>query len=234
MNRTSNYQDILKTLATLAMIIDHIGFYFFPEILILRSIGRYAFPIFCFFAGFNYKGNLNYKILIYGIILYIFQTFVMFCQISTANILISIFLGQIYLKLFETHFTNFYKTYAHALILGCLWPLTDMYIEYGTLSIALMALGKSAKQEPKNVYISAFLVAYLSFSYTIDIFYPYFNITDTIVASLVTFGLFISLISNNYFKPNKLKLVLISKNVLNIYCLHLAIILLIWRYYILA
>ena len=69
MSQALNYQVTLKVIAIfITTIIDHLGACTFPETLVLRSIGRYAFPIFCFFAGFNYKGSLNYKILIYGIL----------------------------------------------------------------------------------------------------------------------------------------------------------------------
>lgn len=232
MNRTSNYQDILKTIAIIAMIIDHIGAYLFPETFMLRSIGRYAFPIFCFFAGFNFKGNLNYKILIYGTIFYIFEVTVIFWQIVEANILISIFLGQAYLKIFEKHFTNFWKSYTHIIILSCLWPLTHTIIEYGTLSISMMIIGKLVRQNQQKTYLPAFVVSYLSFINTVALYYSHFNIWQMLTATLAILALFFSLTLKNFFKANNLKLALISRNSMNIYCLHLAIILLIWRYYI--
>ena len=84
------------------MIIDHIGLYFLPETWILRAIGRYAFPIFCFFAGFNFKNSLRVKTLIYGVALYLFTTGIIFEQIIEANILISIFIGYVYLIIFQS------------------------------------------------------------------------------------------------------------------------------------
>ncbi len=41
----------LKLLAMLAMTADHIGAVFFPEIPLLRWIGRLAMPVLCFFIG---------------------------------------------------------------------------------------------------------------------------------------------------------------------------------------
>ena len=38
----------LKRIACLSMLIDHIGSVFFPEVRVLRWIGRLAFPIFCY------------------------------------------------------------------------------------------------------------------------------------------------------------------------------------------
>ncbi|WP_461817744.1 TraX family protein, partial [Faecalimonas sp.] len=38
----------LKIIAIIAMIIDHIGLFFFPEHILFRIIGRISFPIFAF------------------------------------------------------------------------------------------------------------------------------------------------------------------------------------------
>lgn len=57
--------DVLKSFAMLTMIIDHIGYMFFPELMILRTIGRMAFPIFAYqlSIGFDKTSNLKKYIL---------------------------------------------------------------------------------------------------------------------------------------------------------------------------
>jgi hypothetical protein len=232
MNRTSNYQDILKLIALISMIIDHLGFYFFPDYLIFRVLGRYAFPIFCFFAGFNFRGNLNYKILTYGIIFYIFSILVVFWQIIEVNILISIFLGQLYLKIFEKQLRDSTKAFIHTIILACLWPVTHTIMEYGTLAIAFMIIGQVVKHSPQKTYIPAFITSYLTYLNIATSFYMIFGAKEMIASLLIVIGLFFSLTFKNYHKANKLKLAFISQYLLIIYCIHLAIILLIWRYYI--
>ena len=51
--------DILKIIAMLTMLIDHMGVLYFPEYQIFRSIGRIAFPIFAFYlaVGFAYTSD---------------------------------------------------------------------------------------------------------------------------------------------------------------------------------
>lgn len=60
--------NILKIIAAISMLIDHIGFLFFPEKEIYRIIGRLAFPIFAFFIaeGTKYtKNKLRYFLQIF-------------------------------------------------------------------------------------------------------------------------------------------------------------------------
>lgn len=58
----------LKIIAALTMLIDHIGYIFFPEIDLLRIIGRISFPIFAFMIaeGCEYtKNKLRYFLTIF-------------------------------------------------------------------------------------------------------------------------------------------------------------------------
>jgi hypothetical protein len=45
----------LKALACLIMLIDHVGYVFFPNVLWLRVIGRLAFPLFAYFISEGYR-----------------------------------------------------------------------------------------------------------------------------------------------------------------------------------
>ena len=46
--RTNLDTDLLKLVAIIAMLADHVGGAFFPEVGPFRWIGRLAFPIFCY------------------------------------------------------------------------------------------------------------------------------------------------------------------------------------------
>lgn len=56
-------RDVLKIIALISMTIDHIGYLLFPKSILMRAIGRLAFPIFAYFIaeGFRYtKNKQNY------------------------------------------------------------------------------------------------------------------------------------------------------------------------------
>ena len=92
-----NLYDYLKILALITMLIDHIGYYLFPEALVLRLIGRIAFPIFLFLVGFNGSFRWRRELFWRGIGIRAFTSFVAwhfsFWSFG-ANILIAILLAR--------------------------------------------------------------------------------------------------------------------------------------------
>lgn len=65
--------DTIKLIAMLTMLIDHIGVLLFPQLRILRTIGRIAFPIFAYQIAKGYRHTSNKKryakrMLIFGLI----------------------------------------------------------------------------------------------------------------------------------------------------------------------
>ena len=61
MNKLNQNTNLLKLIAIISMLIDHIGAVFFPNTTILRCIGRLAFPLFfyCTFIGYFKTKNLK-------------------------------------------------------------------------------------------------------------------------------------------------------------------------------
>ena len=65
--------DVLKVIACLSMLIDHIGYGFFPGVMIFRIIGRIAFPIFAYHVaiGVIHTRNINkymLRLFLFGVI----------------------------------------------------------------------------------------------------------------------------------------------------------------------
>ncbi len=69
MERKGISQEALKLTACVSMLIDHIGYAFFPRVLWLRFVGRLAFPIYCFLLteGAHYTKNAGKYALRLGI-----------------------------------------------------------------------------------------------------------------------------------------------------------------------
>lgn len=61
--------DLLKAAAVLLMIVDHIGYYFYPEDLWFRAVGRLCVPIWFFFVGYARSRDLSPRLWIGATIL---------------------------------------------------------------------------------------------------------------------------------------------------------------------
>ncbi len=59
LTRNLTSYDFLKMAAVLLMIVDHIGFYFFPEVEEFRAIGRWCVPIWFFLIGYANSRDLG-------------------------------------------------------------------------------------------------------------------------------------------------------------------------------
>lgn len=87
----------LKALACLFMVIDHVGYLFFPETVWLRAVGRLAMPIFAFFIaeGCRYtKNKLRYFLQVFLLGLICLLVYYFYDDTLMGNILIT-FSGSI-------------------------------------------------------------------------------------------------------------------------------------------
>jgi hypothetical protein len=70
---SKNTTDFLKIIALFTMLVDHVGYLFFPDQLVFRLIGRIAFPLFalCLVTGYHHTRDLRaYKrrLLLFGLL----------------------------------------------------------------------------------------------------------------------------------------------------------------------
>ena len=231
MKRTeANYQDLLKVIALTAMIIDHLGLYLFPDQTWMRIIGRYAMPLFCFFAGYNFKGNLRIRIFVYGAILYVASYLLIFKILIPANILISIFAGLLFLKFFGDKLKNFWVGYFFVVLFGCMWMITKDFFDYGGIALSIVILGYMTRKLPELKYWLTFAAVAIGFIHRYFVFYSFtqFEQFATLAVSALCF---ISLNAISYDRKISVNLVPISSKMLEIYFIHLLIIRLIWFYY---
>jgi hypothetical protein len=105
----------LKIIGCVSMLADHVGSILFPQILILRIIGRLAFPIFAFLVVEGYRHTQNFK----NYLLRIFVFFIVsepiyryahyHMNIENLNIFATLLLGLVAIYLYD-HINN--KKYA--------------------------------------------------------------------------------------------------------------------------
>jgi hypothetical protein len=216
----SNYQDLLKIIAMVAMIIDHSGLYFFPQYPIFRILGRIAMVIFCFFAGYNFHQKPKSKLLIIGILLCILTDYLL-RQFYTTNILITIYLGQVYLYLFKDKIKTLRKDYWHVILHSCLYFYSWHLIDYGTLAIAIMILGYIAKNDSSSFNLSLSIAMILSLCHTLFLFI--FSKFYTILSIIIALYEYLLIITYKPDEPIKWRINYISRNILLVYSINVAI-----------
>jgi hypothetical protein len=215
--KSSNYQDLLKILAILFMTIDHIGFSVFKDISEFRIIGRLAAPLFCFFAGYNFHNKLKHELLCLGVVLFAVQIINVKGYFINFNILISIYLGQCYIYLFEKKiFNNIWNFWMHLLVSLLLSPISALLFEYGTIVWAIMILGYGVRRKLLNIYVAVIITIMLAFY--INIMITSFNLKGLLQYLILSCILYLVFIYKNFESPITVNVNIISRNALPIYC----------------
>lgn len=135
----------LKLIAIAAMFIDHIGYVFFPEVLILRIIGRIAFPIFAYLIveGFYHTRNIKKyttRLFIFGLLSEVPFDLAFHEQLvylKDQNVFFNLTLGLVAISLFHK-FRETSKMKAYGSIVLAMILATVIYSNYIFLGILCM------------------------------------------------------------------------------------------------
>jgi uncharacterized membrane protein len=132
--------DLLKALALVLMIIDHIGFYFFTDE-IWRAIGRLSAPIWLFLIGYAKSRDLSPPIWI-GAGLLLFSNFVVGQALLPLNMLVTMILMRLTIDpVMERLKHHPQALYPLIFVLFLLTFFTAMIFEYGAISLAIVMAG---------------------------------------------------------------------------------------------
>lgn len=242
-----NLYDWLKIIAILTMIVDHLGYTFFPDISWLRLIGRIAFPIFLFLVWFNWNYKRRWDLLIWAIIVQI-PIFVMGFGFDylypSLNILIGIVLWRVVLWWIDKLNIKGNKWLVSisllTVVLLILNPYIVSYLDYGSFVISFPLLWYLFKKFYKNwIFNLLYSVGLFCFFWLFT--YEIFNFN---FISLVILAMFYILLLCIFFliwqenhsisiwkKWNKI-LMWLSQKALYIYVFHLVLFWLIKVFYL--
>lgn len=169
----------LKIFAIICMLIDHIGFMFFPNLSILRAIGRLALPIFAFQIGIGFKNTKNKEKYILRMIIFTLVSQYPFWLMLTAKIPNSSFtlnvgatltLGLLCLYSIEKIENKFLKVLVPLLILAISFFIPMDYSWYGVLTIILFYVFDKSKILTFSSYFIT-LLSYMAYKNS------FFNLT---------------------------------------------------------
>ncbi len=223
-------QDLLKAIALLTMIIDHIGMVFFPEDLYLRAIGRSSFIIWFFFVGYNFRERTSViDILLFCAVSFAIAKYFFIPKILPLNILFSMIISRIMLGYYAKYIVknesiNLFEWFFLSITSLALFLLTNSLFEYGTLGILIAIWGYNQKNKIGNELIQGLTLSFIISFSQIDAWK--FNFNNSII-SLISINL--ALYALYYFKPMSINIRGVNICIINIlaryslylYCVHL-------------
>lgn len=148
--QTNQNTNLLKLIAILSMLVDHIGAALFPELTWMRCIGRLAFPIFCYcmIVGLLYTKNVKRYLLRLGIFALVSQPFYILAfhphdfwgQLTNWNIFFTLFLSLLAMWGFHRR-----RWWLFAL---CFFALSWWNFDYSSNGIILMLIFYCCRNKP--------------------------------------------------------------------------------------
>jgi len=178
--------DMLKLLALITMLVDHIGYMYFPNEILFRIIGRLAFPIFAYQIAIGYSRTSNIKkyvlrLSLFALITQIPYSFfsadikfnpihlnVLFTFVAAIGMLYVYDMGTLKIKNFikDKNYKNLlYGIFLLALAIVIIilpevlsFLIKDFYFEYGLLALALVLLFHVFQGKMKVAIISIILL----------------------------------------------------------------------------
>ena len=143
--------DLIKSLAVVIMIVDHLGYLFFPHQEWWRAVGRIGFPVWFFFAGYSRKGEMSW-VLLPGMVVIAAAKCASGLPLFPINALLTIFLIRfmnIYIPL-KFYRSNIVNMLALALLALLLSPVSNLVFEYGTIGLLFGYLGFIVRNDPEG------------------------------------------------------------------------------------
>ncbi len=175
----------LKIIAMISMLLDHVGLQLFPNLQILRIIGRLAFPIFAYMIAegcFYTKNKGRYLFLIFGLgmicqlVFYFFmgslyQGILMTFSLSIISIYaIDYYLDKRDLKSLSLMLFSLLGVTFLSLIVPMILKNTDFEFDYTALGILLPIAIYYSKYKLQKIFFTALILILLSYIYDNQIY----------------------------------------------------------------
>ena len=198
--------DLIKALALLLMIVDHIGYHFFPEEMWFRLIGRLCVPIWFFLIGYSRSVFIPPKLLIGGALI-VLSAIVAGQYVFPLDILFTIAIIRYWRQGMAYRATNSpVQLRGWFLVLLLIALPTGIFFEYGSLGALFVLFGFIMRNKDvvllkiTETHIRLFtLGSFLAFFFIQGMLMPVFTGSFAVVLALGLFGIAWLLMN---FKPD--------------------------------
>jgi hypothetical protein len=159
----------IKLIAITTMVIDHIGFFLLPQYLILRTFGRFSFPLFAWLIANGAIHTNNIKKYLLRLLIFAFISQIPFYyvnktvdpQFNKLNIFFTLFLGLI-----SIYLTNQTKNqYLKILIILAVSIMAEITkVDYGAAGVLLIVTFYHFFNNLKNTLIYSSLIVFIFYT----------------------------------------------------------------------
>ena len=133
--------DLLKTIAIILMIIDHVGHYFFPDVTWLRILGRLCVPIWFFLIGYARTRDIPFRIIL-GLGILLGANLIAGEKFFPLSILLTLMIGRYYIDAWMGAVFRGGEALAGLFfMLALLGAPTAIAFEYGTFGLLFTVFG---------------------------------------------------------------------------------------------
>lgn len=222
-----NTHDCLKFFAIVIMIMDHIGFFFFPDDNTWRMIGRMGFPVWFFLSGYATPKHISREILFLGAMM-IAADIVMIQPVFPFNALVSICLCRLFVGVMKDRKPSLINFVVIAILLIVTFPITFSLFEYGSLGLIFALCGYYYRfYRDKPVAIVSMIVSLLFFILVQQAFFQFSAVKFllfVVTTSLTCIWLHYFTVKNinfpHYLKPVSVFVMFMGRNSHYVYFIH--------------
>lgn len=139
--------DLMKTVAILLVVIDHIGFIFFPENYWFRALGRGCVPIWCFLIGYSKSRDLSAPIWVWSALL-IASSFVTGGGVFPTPILVTFIVSRLILDSVARGVFKDWETLLYGTFFFVMMIIPTMIVaDYGSAGFLLVLCGYALRHQ---------------------------------------------------------------------------------------
>lgn len=228
--------DVIKTIAVIIMIVDHIGLYFFSDNEWFRAIGRIGMPVWFFMVGYASARDLSGKLLICALVLVI-ADFLLFQKILALSALVTIICLRLIIDPFMNFVTRSRYIFGLAAIILTLFAIPSaMVMEYGTSALLFAMAGFMVRNKDvvmsqtfftNKDYIGFLIYIFVAFCVVQNAVFGFSDLQLAIMGVFTGFTIYILSTMRPMTFPNfkepiaKIILQYCGRNTLDIYVVHL-------------
>lgn len=187
---------VLKIIAIISMLFDHVGYTIFNKFSFMNYIGRFAFPIFAFqlTEGYSHTKDLKkyfFRLFLFAIISQV--PYMLFLTVSGAsfnfNILFTLILGLLAITIYERLNNKYLGT---LLVILCCIIAQCFYFDYGWFGIAVIFIFHIFKNKKWIMNLSFAVATFINYFYTyfITARYEYLFIILFCILALIPINLY--------------------------------------------